>query len=54
MVDFTFQTDKWGNVEWHHDIELHDTAARVAAANVFFQCHTNDTLIKSKTTHGSK
>jgi ATP synthase F1 complex assembly factor 2 len=47
-LETQFQTDKWGAVEWHHDIELHDTAARVAAANVFFQCHTNDNLIKSK------
>ena len=47
-MSIPFQTDKWGAVEWHHDIELHDTAARVAAANIFFQCHTNDHLIKSK------
>merc|ERR1712223_42129 len=47
-LETQFQTDKWGNVEWHHDIELHDTAARVAASNVFFQCHTNENLIKSK------
>ena len=36
-----FQTDRWGNVEWAHDIELHDTTARVAAAAMFVQLNSN-------------
>ena len=41
------QTEKWGNVEWAHDIELHDTTARVAAAALFVHCHTNEHMIKA-------
>ena len=47
-LELNFQTEKWGNVEWAHDQELHDTSARVAAAAVFVQCHTSEHLIKSK------
>ena len=47
-LETTFQTEKWGNVEWAHDLELHDTTARVAAAAMFVSCHTNDHLIKTK------
>ena len=36
-----FQTNRWGNVEWAHDVELHDTTARVAAAAVFVQLNSN-------------
>ena len=39
--DLPFQTDRWGNVEWAHDVELHDTTARVAAAAMFVQLNSN-------------
>ena len=29
------QTDHWGTVEWAHDLELHDTTSRLAAATLF-------------------
>ena len=47
-LELNFQTEKWGNVEWAHDLELHDTSARLAAAAMFVQCHTSEHLIKSK------
>ena len=34
-LELEFQTEFWGNVEWAHDLELHDTNARVAAGAVF-------------------
>ena len=45
---YLFQTDQWGNVEWAHDLELHDTSARVAAAAMFVQCHSSEHLTKTK------
>ena len=47
-LETNFQIEKWGNVEWHHDLELHDTTARLAAAALFFQCNTSEYLIKKK------
>ena len=37
-LEVMVQTDHWGRVEWAHDIELHDTTARTAAAVMFVQC----------------
>ena len=36
------QIDKWGNVEWHHDIELYDVRARVAAATLMVHFSNED------------
>ena len=47
-LELNFQTEKWGNVEWAHDLELHDTNSRVSAAAMFVQCHTSEHLSKSK------
>ncbi len=43
-----FQTEQWGNVEWAHDLELHDTTARVAASSLFVQAQTSQHLRKEK------
>jgi len=40
-LEVEVQTDRWGNVEWAHDVELHDTTARVAAAAMFVQLNSN-------------
>ena len=32
---FNFQIEHWGNVDWAHNLELHDTLSRVAAAELF-------------------
>ena len=45
---FQFQVEHWGNVEWAHDIELHDTIARVAAADIFIQCNSSKQLTRQK------
>lgn len=47
-LEVEFQIEHWGNVEWAHDIELHDNMARVAAAELFIQCHTSQYLTKEK------
>ena len=45
---FNFQTEKWGNVEWAHDLELHDTTSRLAAATLFVQLGSSHHLTKEK------
>jgi len=40
-LELEVQTDHWGNVEWAHGIELHDTTARVAAAAMFVQLNSS-------------
>jgi len=35
-----FQVSKWGNVEWHHDVDYHETLMTVAASAVFVQFST--------------
>lgn len=47
-LETEFQKRKWGNVEWAHDLELHDTTCRVAAASLFIQTHSNSTSSKEK------
>jgi len=47
-LEVDYQVEHWGNVEWAHDIELHDTIARVAAADIFIQCNTSKHLLKQK------
>ena len=45
---FDFQIEHWGNVDWAHNLELHDTLSRVAAAELFIQCNTSQYLTKQK------
>jgi len=47
-LEVDFQVEHWGNVEWAHNLELHDTMARVAAADIFIQCNTSQYLTKKK------
>ena len=39
-LELEFQTEKWGSVEWAHDLEGHDTTSRLAAANIFLYYNT--------------
>jgi ATP synthase F1 complex assembly factor 2 len=43
-----FQTEQWGNVEWAHDVELHDTTARLAAAAMFVQLNSTSHHLTEK------
>ena len=45
------QIDEWGNVEWSHDLELHDTTARLAAAALFVQLDRSQHVTKRKNEH---
>jgi ATP synthase F1 complex assembly factor 2 len=47
-LECTFQTDHWGSVEWAHDIEMHDTTARLAAANMFVYFNSVSETTKQK------
>lgn len=47
LLEQRFQTSKWGNVEWHHDVELHETIMKTAA------CYTYIHLINEVTTVSS-
>jgi len=42
------QTSHWGSVEWAHDIEGHDTTARVAAGVMFVHCSSAGSTTRSK------
>ncbi len=48
VIFYRFQTDKWGSVEWSHDLELHDTTSRLAAAALFVQLSRSQHLVKEK------
>lgn len=39
-LELEFQTEKWGNVVWAHDIEEHDTTSRLSASNLFVYYNT--------------
>jgi hypothetical protein len=39
------QVARWGQVEWHHGVELSDLQARLAAAAVFVQLTCTDTKV---------
>ena len=47
-LEVQVQTDHWGSVEWAHDIELHDTTARTAAAVMFVQCSSASSNTRQK------
>lgn len=47
-----YQTTFWGRVEWAHDLNQHDTQARLAASILFVQFHSSEHLIKHKHIHG--
>lgn len=47
-LELSHQTDQWGVVEWAHDIELHDTTARIAAANLFVHYNSTSTSKREK------
>ena len=42
------QIERWGNVEWHHDLDLFDTQARMAAAALFVHWSNETVKIKRK------
>jgi len=47
-LELLVQTDHWGSVEWAHDIEQHDTTARLAAATMFVHFNSAQNTVKSK------
>ena len=47
-LEVEVQTGHWGRVEWAHDIELHDTTARTAAAVLFVQCSSASSNTRQK------
>ena len=47
-LELGVQTERWGEVEWAHDIELHDTTARLAAAVMFVHFNSASSSSRSK------
>ncbi|XP_040581923.1 ATP synthase mitochondrial F1 complex assembly factor 2 [Lepeophtheirus salmonis] len=47
-LELEYQTSHWGNVEWAHDIELHDSTSRLAASAIFVNLHVNSYSSKNK------
>eukprot|EP00106_Octopus_bimaculoides_P009424 XP_014776866.1 PREDICTED: ATP synthase mitochondrial F1 complex assembly factor 2-like [Octopus bimaculoides] len=47
---FVFQTQKWGSVEWYHDLDLYENRARLAAAVLFTHWSSENASMKQKTT----
>jgi len=47
-LECMFQTDQWGTVEWAHDLEMHDTTSRLAAANLFVYYHCVSSTTREK------
>lgn len=45
-LETEFQTSKWGNIEWAHDIDLTQTRARVSAGVLFVQLNNDFTDTK--------
>ena len=46
-LELEFQIAKWGNVEWSHDLDLHDTRSRVAAAAIFVHLTSNISEVRT-------
>ncbi|XP_016045096.1 ATP synthase mitochondrial F1 complex assembly factor 2 isoform X2 [Erinaceus europaeus] len=43
-----YQIQKWGNIEWAHDYELHELRARTAAGTLFIHLCSESTTVKHK------
>ncbi|XP_028912234.1 ATP synthase mitochondrial F1 complex assembly factor 2 isoform X1 [Ornithorhynchus anatinus] len=43
-----YQIQKWGNVEWAHDYELHELRARTAAGTLFVHLCSESSITKHK------
>ncbi|XP_029634697.1 ATP synthase mitochondrial F1 complex assembly factor 2 [Octopus sinensis] len=49
-LEMEFQTQKWGSVEWYHDLDLYENRARLAAAVLFTHWSSENASMKQKTT----
>jgi len=47
-VEVLFQTGRWGNVEWYHEIERYGLQSRLASAVLFVHLNNEMSTIKSK------
>jgi len=47
-LELLHQTSQWGNVEWAHDIELHGTTSRLAAATLFVHMQSAQQSLRKK------
>ena len=48
LLETQFQTNRWGEVEWHHTFEQVNIKTRISAALVFVYFNSNFYLTKSK------
>ncbi|XP_052781651.1 ATP synthase mitochondrial F1 complex assembly factor 2-like [Mya arenaria] len=47
-LEVDFQIERWGNVEWYHDIDLYDLQSRMSAAALFVHWSNETVKIKRK------
>jgi len=47
-LEQSFQAERWGSVEWHHDVELHELRCRLSAAALFIHWCSESHSIKQK------
>ncbi|KAK7113819.1 ATP synthase mitochondrial F1 complex assembly factor 2-like [Littorina saxatilis] len=43
-----FQSRRWGNVEWHHDLEKYQLQSRLAASTLFVHWCSENTTVRQK------
>nr|XP_022314268.1 ATP synthase mitochondrial F1 complex assembly factor 2-like [Crassostrea virginica] len=53
-LETVYQTKTWGNVEWHHDVDIYQLQSRVAAAALFVHWCSNDMAATHKTTYSNQ
>ncbi|XP_041363581.1 ATP synthase mitochondrial F1 complex assembly factor 2-like [Gigantopelta aegis] len=47
-LELEFQIQKWGNVEWHHDLDLYELRTRLSASTLFIHWSNENSSIKEK------
>ncbi|XP_074648058.1 ATP synthase mitochondrial F1 complex assembly factor 2-like [Tubulanus polymorphus] len=47
-LETVYQTDKWGSVEWYHDVEVAELQSKASAAAVFTHLCNETTYTKTK------
>lgn len=53
-LETLYQTKIWGNVQWHHDVDIYQLQSRVAAAALFVHWCSNDMATTHKTTYSNQ
>ncbi|XP_076030580.1 ATP synthase mitochondrial F1 complex assembly factor 2 homolog l(2)k14505 [Oratosquilla oratoria] len=47
-LEIDYQTQRWGSVEWSHDLEMLDQQSKFAAAVLFIHLNSSERIVKHK------